>query len=148
MTISVASKDAESWIANIYYVYDKDHSFYWYSPKDSKHSKIIRENLSIAVFDSTAVGDDVDAVYIKARSHEISDRAELIKGLTFYTQKMIKTKFANMEIASRILKQTGDFEGTSKIRMYKAVPEKIYKLAPSEVYNDKFIDSRIKVDLN
>ena len=56
MTISVASKSGEPWIANLYYVYDKDYNFYWYSPKDSDHSQRIKENPSVAlaIFNSTA----------------------------------------------------------------------------------------------
>lgn len=149
MTISVASKSGEPWIANLYYVYDKDYNFYWYSPKDSLHSQRIRENPSVAVaiFDSRAVGDDVDAVYIQAKAYEIKNKVELIKGLFLYAGKMIKTKFANKTNADRFIKQYKDFEGLSKLRMYKTVPEKFYKLAPSEIFNDKFIDSRIEVKM-
>ena len=60
---------------------------------------------------------------------------------------MIKTKFINKTGAERFMKQYKDFQGLSKLRMYKAIPEKFYKLAPSEMFNDKFIDSRIEVEL-
>ena len=60
---------------------------------------------------------------------------------------MIKTKFINKTGAERFMKQYKDFEGLSKLRMYKAIPLEFYKLAPSEMFNDKFIDSRIKVDM-
>lgn len=65
MTISVASKQGDPWIANIYYAVDSDYNFYWYSPTNSHHSTLIRENpvIAISIFNSTAVGDDVDAVY-------------------------------------------------------------------------------------
>lgn len=67
MTISVATKKGDPWISNLYYAYDKDYNLYWYSPKNSVHSKIIAQNpqVAFAIFNSTATGDDVDAVYIK-----------------------------------------------------------------------------------
>jgi len=149
MTISVASKDGDPWIANLYYVYDKDYNFYWYSPKDSLHSKRIRENpvVALVIFNSTAVGNDVDAVYIKAKAYEITSKTELAKGMVLYAAKMIKTKFANKSSAARFIKQFKDFQGLSKLRMYKAVPEKFWKPAPVEMFNEKFVDSRIEVKM-
>lgn len=149
LTISVASKNGEPWIANIFYTYDKKYTFYWYSPKDSLHSQRIRENPSVAlaIFDSRAVGDEVDAVYVKAKAYEITSKKELLKGLVLYAKKMLKTKFVNKLIAEKFIKYNKDFEGLSKLRMYKAVPEKFYKLAPSEMFNHKFIDSRIEIKM-
>lgn len=149
LTISTSTKTGKPWIANLYYTHDKQYNFYWYSPKDSVHSTNIRNNnkVALSIFDSNAVGDDVDAVYIEAVAHEVSDKKELIKGLTLYASKMVKTKFTNKTSAKRFIKQYGDFTGLSKLRMYKAVPIKVYKLAPSEMFNEKFIDSRIEVNL-
>lgn len=81
MTISVASKSGQPWIANLYYVYDKNYNFYWYSPKASVHSQRIKENpqVALAIFDSTAVGDDADAVYIKSKAYEITSEVRVNK---------------------------------------------------------------------
>lgn len=149
MTISVASKDGQPWIANLYYVYDKSYNFYWYSSKDSLHSKRIRENpiVSMAIFNSTAVGSEVDAVYISARAYEIKSKTELVKGITLYAGKMIKTKFANKSSAYRFIKQYRDFQGLSKLRMYKAIPNTFWRLSPTEMFNEKFVDSRIEVKM-
>ncbi len=149
MTLSVASKKGEPWIANLYYVYDKNYTFYWYSPIDSVHSQRIRENPSVAfaIFNSTVVGDDVDAVYIKAKAYEITDTKELVNGLILYAEKMVKTKFANVASMKKFIKQNQDFWGLSKLRMYKAVTEKFWKPAPTEMFNGKFVDSRIEVKM-
>jgi len=58
---------------------------------------------------------------------------------------MIKTKFANKALAERFIKECKDFEGLFKLRMYKAVPERFWKPAPTKMFNDKFVDSRIEV---
>ena len=66
MTIATSSKSGNPWIANIFYAHDKNYNFYWYSPKDSLHSRYLEENprIAISIFDSTAIGDNVDAIYI------------------------------------------------------------------------------------
>ena len=149
LTISVASKDGSPWIANLYYVYDNNYTFYWYSPKNTIHSRRIKENpnVALAIFDSMAVGEDVDAVYIKAKAYEITSKSDLIKGLALYAAKMIKTKFANKTSADRFIKQYKDFQELSKLRMYKAIPEKFWKPSPAEMFNGKFVDSRIEVKM-
>ncbi|MBU0976410.1 hypothetical protein KJ918_06435, partial [Patescibacteria group bacterium] len=127
------------------------YTFYWYSPRDSIHSKYINKNpnIAISIFDSRATGDDVDAVYIKAKAEIVTKKIELIKGLTIYGKKMLKTGFVKSKSqVGRFIKQYKDFQGISKIRMYKAIPVQIWKLAPSEIFNDKFIDSRLEVDIN
>lgn len=149
LTLAVADKKGTPWIANLYYAYDNDYSIYWYSSKETVHSKLIRQNpkVAISIFNSTAVGDDVDAVYIEAKAHEVTSKVELLKGLAVYATKMIKTKFAKKDASARFKKQYKDFQSKSKLRMYKATPVKVYKLAPSEMYNEKFVDSRIEVKL-
>ncbi len=52
-----------------------------------------------------------------------------------------------MENTKKFINQSNDFLGLSKLRMYKEIPEKFYKLAPSEMFNDKFVDSRIELNL-
>lgn len=149
MTISVASKIGDPWIANLYYVYNTDYNFYWYSPKDSDHSQIIKENptVALAIFNSTAVGEDVDAVYIKAQAYEVSNKSELIKGLIIYTAKMVKSKFINKSNATKFITKYKDFQGLSKLRLYKAIPEKFWRPAPVKIMNDKFIDSKVEVKM-
>jgi len=150
MTISVASKQGDPWIANIYYAIDSNYNFYWYSPTNSLHSTLVRENplIAISIFNSTAIGDDVDAVYIKANVEEVTNKVEIIKGLTIYGSKMLATGFADTKAQiQRFTKQYKDFQGISKLRLYKATPIKVWKLAPSEMFNEKFVDSRIEVDL-
>jgi len=150
MTIAVSDYSYNNWIANLYFAVDKDYNFYWYSSKDSQHSKYISENgkISISIFNSEAMINDVDAVYIEAKAHEIKSKKELLAGCLCYAKKMWETKF--------LLKRGGiqkfvnayhDFQGDSVLRMYKAVPQKFWKLAPSKIINGKFMDSRIKVNI-
>ncbi len=145
LTIAVSDLGGKPWIANLYYAPDRDYNFYWYSSKKTVHSRLIEKNpeVALSIFDSRAVDDEIDGVYIKARAFEVKSKAELIKGLTCYAKKM----FTKRTDITRFVKQYKDFRGTSVLRLYKAVPTKFYKLAPSEIYNEKYIDSRLEVKL-
>lgn len=148
LTISTCDLEGMPWISNIYYVYDMNYNMYWYSPKDSRHSKLILKNSNVAVsiFNSTAVGDDVKAIYIQASAYEVSDTKEISKALILYGKKMIKTKFVNRKKAYlEFINSIKDFKGSSPIRLYKAVPTKIWKLGDSEIYNKKYVDRRIEI---
>jgi uncharacterized protein YhbP (UPF0306 family) len=148
-TLSTSTPEGSPWISNLYFSYDNDYNFYWYSPKDSVHSTMIKDNPNIAlcVFDSHAT-DNVEAIYIKAKAYEVTDVKELAKGLLLYGKKMLDTKFVTGKKAYiEFINSLKDFEGQSPIRMYKAVPEKVWQLAPSQIYHDKYVDSRIEIPL-
>jgi len=86
--------------------------------------------------------------YIYATVEVVRSKIELVKGLTIYGKKMLKTGFANSKVQiNRFIKQHKDFQGLSKLRFYKAVPVQMWKLAPTQMLNEKFLDSRIEVDL-
>ncbi|HAM37352.1 MAG: hypothetical protein US24_C0011G0005 [candidate division WS6 bacterium GW2011_GWC2_36_7] len=148
-TLSTSTPEGDPWISNIYFVYDSDYNFYWYSPKDSIHSKTIKDNPSVAlcIFDSHEV-ENVEAIYIKGKACEVTDAKELAKGLLLYGKKMLDTKFVTGKKAYiEFVNNLKDFEGQSPIRMYKVIPEKMWKLAPSQIYHDKYVDSRIEIPL-
>jgi uncharacterized protein YhbP (UPF0306 family) len=147
LTIAVADEHGEPWIANLYYAVADDGTFYWYSSKETRHSKLIARNpkVALSIFNSTATGDSVDALYIQANAYEVTDKLELVKGLRVYASKMLKTKFADKQAATRFQEQYQDFQAASKLRLYKAIPAKTWKCGPTEVYNEKFMDSRVEV---
>ena len=147
LTIAVADEHGEPWIANLYYAVTDDGTFYWYSSKETRHSKLIAKNpkVALSIFDSTATGDDVDALYIQADAYEVTDKLELLKGLKVYALRMLKTKFADKQAANRFQEQYQDFQAASKLRLYKAIPAKRWKCGPTEMYNEKFVDSRVEV---
>ena len=151
MTIATCNRSGKlPWISPLYYVSDSSYNFYWYSPKNASHSRFIARNPNIAVviFNSTLIGDDVDAVYFRAKAQEITNKPEILKGLMLYGRKMLKYNFSGGKRAlTRFINSYRDFQKTSPLRMYKAVPNKIWKLAPSEYYKDKYLDRKIEISL-
>ena len=85
---------------------------------------------------------------IKANVEEVSNKIDILKGLTVYGKKMLATGFVDTKVQiEKFTKQYKDFQGISKLRLYKATPIQVWKLAPSEVFNEKYVDSRIEVQL-
>jgi len=62
---------------------------------------------------------------------------------------MMKCKYIpNKREFSKYIRSLADFEGNSPLRFYKAIPEKIWLLGESDLYNGKFVDKRVKVNLS
>ncbi len=145
MTVAVADKSGSPWIFNAYFVNDRKYNLYWYSSRKTLHSQILQSNpqAAIVIFNSQATGDETDAVYFKAKTSEVKNKKELLKGLSLYARKLYQKKTD----ISRFVKGISDFKGLSELRLYKAEPLEISKLAPSRIYRNKYLDSRLKVRL-
>jgi len=147
-TLATSSKRGEPWISNIFFCNGENYEFFWYSPKEALHSRYINENpkIAICIYNSTAVGNQVSAVYIKARATELKKINEVAKAMIPYGQKMLNSKFISThQDYSIFLKGGKDFFGKSPLRMYKAVPEEIWLLGRSRDFKGKFVDTRVKV---
>ena len=150
MCVGTATRVGEPWISQVYFVNDSENNFYWYSSVKSRHSRLIADNNNIAfsIFDSTAVGDSVYALYAKATCQVVTDRKTLYSALALYAQKMLRTGFVgNVHEVSVFATNIRDFLGNSELRLYKAVPYEISKLGESKLFNGKFVDQRVSIAL-
>jgi uncharacterized protein YhbP (UPF0306 family) len=150
LTISVTTLTGDPWIANLFFACDQNYNFFWYSGVNSTHSQTIRENreVAISIFNSTKVGEKVDAVYIKASAFEISEKEELKDALSVYSQKLLETSFLSLqEEKVDFESKYNDFLPESGLRFYKACPKKIWKLGPTKTFNEKYLDQKIEIDL-
>lgn len=150
MTISVCDLGSNPWTSNLFYCFDKKYNFYWYSSKDSRHSRILTENpkTSVSIFNSLAIGKDVSAIYMEGKSNEITSRSDILKILPTYMNRMIKKEIVQIgSLGEQFVKNAGDFLNDSPLRMYKFTPDKIWTLNEPTLYKDKFIDSKIEVNL-
>jgi len=147
MTIATSDSNGNPWISNIYFAFDSKINIYWYSPKESRHSNYIKDNpnIAISIFNSTSKGEDVKALYIKAKAQEITNKNKILKALIPYGEKMLKTGFISKENLKSFLKTHINFQNKSPLRMYKAIPNEISLLADSKMYRGLYIDSRIVI---
>jgi uncharacterized protein YhbP (UPF0306 family) len=150
LTLATANSVGEPWIANVYYAYDGKYNFYWYSAKDALHSNMIVENgnVAISIFNSNVKGSDMDAVYMKAKAIEVTDRGELVSGLTLYAKRMLTSGvLTDMGAMQRFASQSNNFMGVAKLRLYKAIPVQVWKMSAPGTDDYKFAGARVEVSL-
>lgn len=138
ITLATCSKDGQPWNSPLYAVHDKNYNFFWASPKNTVHSRNIRENPNVflVIYDSTAPEGTGEAVYIKAKGYEINDKKEVENILeTHYSSKTDKHP-----------PKAEEFLDNYPRRFYRAVLEKIWINGDGEV-NGNYVDIRIEVDL-
>jgi uncharacterized protein YhbP (UPF0306 family) len=140
MVIATASTDATPWNTPVYYAFDKENTFYWYSGKNTKHSQLITKNkkVAISIFNNSG---DLGGVYITGNASEVVEE-ELPHALETYFNRALPD---NPEEKKKMLSMPEDFLGDSVLRMYKVVPEKIYVSGDANKWNGKWIDVREEV---
>jgi len=140
MTVATASLEGDPWISPVFFAYDDTYNLYWVSDKNSRHSKLIRENdrVAIVVFDSSAPEGEGDGVYIEAQAVELNDTQEVEKGMMIFSNRATQDEFKIWKIAE--VTENGVW------RIYKAIPKKVSKLKEGEYVNGQYVDRRIEID--
>lgn len=112
--VATASKEGIPWNSPVSYICNDTGELYWFSNKDSTHSRNIRENnrVCIVIFDSTAPPGKGRGVYIDARAYELEDPLEVHKARSY--------------VAEDIRLTPEHFLGTASRRAYKAIPRAIW----------------------
>ena len=141
MTVATASPEGEPWISPVFFAYDDTFNLYWVSDKNSRHSKLIRENdrIAIVVFDSSAPEGEGDGVYFEAQAVELEDMQEVKNAMTIFSNRATQDEFKIWKIEE--VTENGEW------RIYKAIPKKISKLKEGEYVNGQYVDRRIDIDL-
>lgn len=141
ITIATVSKDGQPWNSPVYSAFDRDLNFYWFSDKDSQHSKNIRENkdVFIVIYDSTAREGTGGGVYISAEAYEIDNKDGTLEALEIMDSRIGKKKEREYE----------KFSGIAVLRVYKVIPQKVWVNDDEKDENGKYIrDIRVEVSLD
>lgn len=138
LALATATKSGRPWISPLFYVHDKHNRLYWYSRRDARHSRLIDKNhrVAVTIFDSHAVGDQVDGLYIQGQAREVT-RLELKRILPVYTKKLYA------KIMDKTKYHPDEFLKESPLRMYVTIPEKSWLVGPVKTYKGKYLDSRV-----
>ncbi len=115
-TLATVSESGQPWNSPVFSAYDSESNIYWGSYKDSQHSKNIKANgkVFIVTYDSTAPAGTGAGVYIKATATELSDSNEIALAHKLLEERR-RVPYWKLEQI-----QAGP------IRLYKAVPEKMW----------------------
>ncbi len=137
ITIATVSTSGEPWNAPVVGAYDKDYNFYWGSYRNSQHSQNVRDTgrVYLVIYDSTVPVGTGEGVYIKASAQELTDPKDV--------------EAAHQVLQSRYPKpywKLNQVQGAGPIRLYKAVPEKVWVNGDGEE-NGTYIDTRVEIKL-
>lgn len=117
-TLATVTEDGRPWNSPVWAMHDNSLCFYWFSDKQSQHSKNIRANdkAFIVIYDSTLSQDlptgNRNGLYIQARAEELEDIQEIRR------LRQAKSKGHADDAVN--------FVGRAVRRAYKAIPEKIW----------------------
>ena len=114
-TISTVDENNKPWAAPVWYAHDDQYCFYWWSSKDSQHSRNIGRNndIYITIFNSQLPEGEGIGLYIPATAEVVPDN-ELDPAIETYNQSTTQFKL-NRE-------NTTDEAPT---RLYRARPTKL-----------------------
>lgn len=137
LNISSITKAGSPWNTPVYYTFDKDYNFYWSSPKNSIHSRNIRQNseVFITIYPSEESGA---GVYIEANAFELSDETEVRSVLKILDRK-----------SGSIADNVQDYLNESPLRMYKAIPKNVSVSTrdTADKYHGLWVDKRVVIKI-
>ncbi len=140
ITIATVDEKGQPWNSPVYSAFDEAYNFYWFSDKNSQHSRNIRNNKKIflVIYDSSVAEGTGEGVYIQAEAHELNDKKHVLDGLKIMDERAGKTKVRKYE----------KFSGGAPLRVYAATPTKIWMNLEDEDENGNYIkDIRVEVPL-
>lgn len=138
MTIATATKTGNPWVSPVFFA-RHGNRLYWYSPRESRHSKLISKNprVAITIFDSRLTPQKADGLYIEGTARVLR-RKELAGALAVLAQKI----FTGTKRQRAMARTAPDFTGNSPLRVYAARAKKMWVLGPTRMYKGNYVDSR------
>ncbi|HEU5187951.1 MAG TPA: pyridoxamine 5'-phosphate oxidase family protein [Candidatus Saccharimonadales bacterium] len=137
ITVATVSAQGEPWNTPVTaFRFKGSDALYWASWRETQHSQNIRANgrAFIVAFDSTPANGKVGhAVYIEATATELTDESEVLQAALVFEGDKYK-----MSDGSQYL-------GEHPLRMYKAVPNKIWINGDMHV-GGFFVDVRVEAE--
>ncbi|MBI4118458.1 MAG: pyridoxamine 5'-phosphate oxidase family protein [Parcubacteria group bacterium] len=138
MYATVASVSAEGmpWNSPVFAAYDEHFNFYWGTYRHSQKAENIRANgnVFLVIYDSTVPPGVGEGVYIKATAKELENPEEIA-----FAHKLLWDR-------RHVYWKLEHVQGNAPIRLYKAVPEKIWMNGEGEE-GGMYIDTRVEVYL-
>ncbi|GIJ31544.1 pyridoxamine 5'-phosphate oxidase family protein [Micromonospora sediminimaris] len=136
--------DGVPWAAPINYVLGPGPVLHFYSTPTARHSRHIAAMPTVAgaVFDSTAVGDDVDGMQFVARCAEVT-----ASELADVSEHYFRTNFTDPEERDWWYRPPEAFHGDGTWRFYRLDLTEVY-LIDLEAFVETQVDTRVQVDLD
>ncbi|MFG3698055.1 pyridoxamine 5'-phosphate oxidase family protein [Micromonospora sp. NPDC047620] len=131
------------WAAPINYVIGPGSHLHFYSTPTARHSRHIAATRSVAaaIFDSTAVGDDVDGMQFVGECAEVTGPE-----LAAVCEHYFATNFPDPQVREWWYRPPTEFEGDGTWRFYRLEFTEIH-LIDVESFEETKVDARVEVPL-
>jgi uncharacterized protein YhbP (UPF0306 family) len=140
MTLATSGGEVLPWASPVAYAVDGSWRFYWYSARNAVHSENIlhNQNVTAAVFNSTASFDEVDGIQMAGLAEVLPvSQTALIHELYW------AHCFPDPDVRKKFQRPISDFEGSSILRYFSFQPLDMWKY---DTETTDF-DQRLMVDL-
>ncbi len=133
VVLATAARDGRPWANPVWFAHDEYRALYWVSAPDSRHSLNIRERpeLAMTVFDSTAMPNHGQAVYLSGRAEQVADPEH---GIEVFSHEAQRQGMAAWD-AARVT-------APARLRLFRAEVGQAWILDP-----DAPVDARVAVAL-
>jgi uncharacterized protein YhbP (UPF0306 family) len=141
ITIASVSADGQPWNTPVYSAFDKDLNFYWFSDKNSQHSRNVRGNnkVLLVIYNSTVPEGTGEGVYVKATVSELNTSEEILAAKAVLDERVGKEKERNAD----------NYMGDAVLRGYKATAVQVWMNDDDKDEDGNYIrDIRVEVPLD
>jgi pyridoxine/pyridoxamine 5'-phosphate oxidase len=113
MTLATADAEGRPWASPVWFALEGYRDFLWVSKPDARHSRnvMVRPELALVIFDSTAAPGDGGAVYVEGRGEELGGQ-ELERAISVYSFRSEASGLATWSAA--------DVTAPARHRLYRA----------------------------
>lgn len=138
MTLSTVDQNGNPWVTPLFYVFDDQYNFYWYSRRVADHSKNISHNsaAAVSIYDQNMSEDNAGGLYLKGVASEVEE-SDLDRVIGIY---VVRSYPGETEIRNEFVTMTNDFKKESPLRFYRFTPKAAWTLGKSELWNNKWLD--------
>jgi nitroimidazol reductase NimA-like FMN-containing flavoprotein (pyridoxamine 5'-phosphate oxidase superfamily) len=138
--IATASQAGRPWISPVFFNYDAGYRLIWESARDALHSRLIAENPRAAIvisdLDAAAL---TSALYLDCRASEVPPES-LAEALAIFLD-------GPHEKSEPVQRSVADYLGDKPLRLYQAIPERVYGIVQTETPEGYRIDQRMELTL-
>ncbi|MBI2610860.1 pyridoxamine 5'-phosphate oxidase family protein [Candidatus Kaiserbacteria bacterium] len=137
LVLATVSEIGEPWNAPVFFAHDTFFNLYWGSYAGAQHSINIRANRRayIVIFDPALPPGSGEGVYIQATVQELKDEKDIRDAHQLLSVRHIVPYW-----------KVEQFFGEAPIRMYKAIPWKVWMNGEGSV-NGHYVDTREEIRL-
>ncbi len=134
VALATADADGRPWASPVWFATEDYRELFWVSRPSARHSVNLaaRPELAMVVFDSTLVPGTAQAVYMAATAAQVTDPAELERGMGVFARRSERRGIGEWG--------TARVSGDAELRLYRADVTEHFILDP-----DTTADSRIPV---